>query len=134
MGNLMSLKKNSKLLKRGRLNIYGVKITKDEHDEFIDDLDNLSDEYFYKKYYIKKDQCIASGNTEKVSKKIMEEVIEEVTTKRGTSYTCFGSDWKGCTKDKPYIIHEDIKGSWQCLIEHMKYPTHLILYKDFNND
>lgn len=48
--------------------------------------------------------------------------------KRVRSYKCFqNSDWK--IRQFGLILHEDVESSWNCAMEVLKHPSHLILLK-----
>ena len=84
---------------------------------------------FIEAFNFNPDFALLSGDTDYISKKGLEEIIEEKPVKRATngySYTCFGNDGD---KNKPIVIHEDIYSSWNCLMEYLKYPKYLVIIK-----
>jgi len=131
MENLKFLKRNSKVIKRDKTHTtFATKITEDEFNIFKDEIDNYNEPVFKARYSLTTDNILAYGPTNTITRTILNEIIDSVERRDGTSYTCFVSNWKDnpCT-----ILHEDPRSSWECLKGYMDYPEYLIIFKTTND-
>lgn len=117
--------------------VFGAKLTEEELNKLINDINTLDEVDFYKEYLFYAENIIALGDVLDVNKAILDEVIIATPSKRadnGKIYTCFGKHMNERNKAGTIIIHEDPRSSWQCLLEYMKYPTYLVLLKNLNDE
>lgn len=110
--------------------LFGIPVTEQQCNEFLDEMTNLSDNDFFKKYLFYKEKVLMLGNVNDKSRKLMELVIDFIDLPNGKkSFTCFTGDWKRCIDKSPTIIHEDISSSWNCLVEYLGHPEYAIILK-----
>jgi hypothetical protein len=110
--------------------LFGVPVTEEQCNCFLDDLTKLNDEGFLNKYLFYKENVLMLGNVKDKSKKLMELIIDFIPLSDGKkSFTCFGSDWTKCKTHSTTVIHEDINSSWNCLIDYLHHPEFAIILK-----
>jgi hypothetical protein len=114
---------------KGRL--YALKVNEEECNTLQKDLKSISDEEFKIKYRREKTDIVLFGDVLTVDKDVFKFVCDyKVSPDNQTVYRCFTQDSLLIYNKTKINLHENLESSWNCFIEFMYYPTHVILYYD----